>query len=107
MSQHSIAEVFSALATAPLSPRVQPEEALRILEENLLPHLGILKLDPADYRQAVRSMAAAGLAGGKIYDGLLLRCAEKQRMDRIYTFNTRDFLRLAPAGIRERVQAPA
>jgi len=38
----------------------------------------------------------AALRGGILYDALQLRCAEKARCDRIYTFNLSDFVRLAP-----------
>ena len=46
MSQHSVAEVYAVLTSAPLKPRIHPSEALRILEDNLLPHFRIVALDP-------------------------------------------------------------
>jgi hypothetical protein len=36
------------------------------------------------------------LRGGILYDALQLRCAEKARCDRIYTFSLSDFVCLAP-----------
>jgi hypothetical protein len=46
-----------------------------------------------------------GLGGGKVYDALLIECARISRADRIYTFNLRDFRRLAP-DLTDRISAP-
>jgi hypothetical protein len=40
-----------------------------------------------------------------IYDGLLLRCAEKESCERIFTFNRGEFRRLAPH-MTDRIVAP-
>jgi predicted nucleic acid-binding protein len=96
MSQHTVAETYAILTSAPLTPRIHPSEALRIIEDNILPWISIVPLDPDDYRRAIREMAAAGWRSGKIYDALHLQCAAKQPMDRIYTFNVIEFQQLAP-----------
>ncbi len=49
--------------------------------------------------------AVAGLAGGAIYDAILGHCALKAKAEVIYTWNTKDFLRLSPA-IAGRVKNP-
>ena len=87
MSQHTLAETYAILTSAPLTPRIHPGEALRIIEDNILPLIEIVGLEPDDYREAVREMAAGGWRSGRIYDALHLRCAGKQPIDRIYTFN--------------------
>jgi predicted nucleic acid-binding protein len=107
MSQHSIAEVYSILTSAPLVPRIQPTEALQILEENLLPRMKIVTLDPLDYREVIHRAASEGWRSGRIYDALLLQCAGKNPVDRIYTFNLRDFVALAPERLRTKIAAPA
>ena len=106
MSQHSVAEVYAILTAAPLTPPIHPGEALRILEENLLPHLQIVALTPKDYREVIRELAATDWRSGKVYDALHLRCARKQPIDRLYTFNVRDFRALAGEDFREKVCAP-
>lgn len=106
LSQHSVAEVYAALTSAPLSPRIHPSEAQRILEENLLAHLKVVALEPRDYLDVVRESAAADCRGGKIYDALHLRCAEKQPVDRLYTFNVKDFRALAADALAARICEP-
>jgi predicted nucleic acid-binding protein len=96
MSQHAVAETYAILTSAPLTPRIHPSEALRIIETNILPHIKIVALRPEDYTEAVRDMAAGEWRSGKIYDALHLRCAERQPIDRVYTFNVREFQQLAP-----------
>jgi predicted nucleic acid-binding protein len=106
MSQHSVAEVYAILTGAPLIPRIHPSEALRILEDNLLPHFRVVALKPRDYRDVIREMAAADWRSGKVYDALHLRCARKQPIDRLYTFNVKDFRALAPQDFQDKIGAP-
>jgi len=105
MSQHSLAETYAILTSAPLTPRIHPSDAMRIIERNILPLIRIVALGPEDYRAAISDMAAGGWQSGKIYDALHLRCAEKQPIDRVYTFNVREFQQLAPH-MREKICAP-
>ena len=45
------------------------------------------------------------ILGGKVYDALHAACAEKSKVERIYTFNVRDFVELAGT-LSDRVTAP-
>ncbi len=103
---HSIAEVFAALTRLPVQPRIHPVEAARIITDNILPHFEVVSLDGEDYREALATVASGGWIGAKIYDALLLRCAAKCAVGRIYTFNLVDFRQLAPVGLREKICAP-
>ena len=51
-------------------------------------------------------MQDSGWAGAKIYDALLLACAERSGAERIYTFNLGDFRGLAPAELQARICSP-
>ena len=106
MGLHSIAEVFAALTRLPVRPRIHPVEAARIVTDNILPHFEVVAIGKEDYLEALNTMAAGGCIGAKIYDALLLRCASRCAVDRIYTFNLGDFRQLAPAGLREKICAP-
>ena len=106
MGQHSIAEVFAALTRLPVHPRIHPVEAERIVTENILPHFEVVSLGEEDYLEAMNTMARGGWSGAKIYDALLLRCAARCAVERIYTFNLGDFRQLAPAGLQEKICAP-
>jgi predicted nucleic acid-binding protein len=106
ISQHSVAEVYAILTGAPLIPRIHSSQALRILEDNLLPHFHVIALTPKDYREVIRELAAADWRSGKVYDALHLRCARKQPIDRLYTFNVKDFRALAPKELQDKIGAP-
>jgi predicted nucleic acid-binding protein len=96
VSVHGLAETFSALTRLPVIPMIHPTEAYRYLTETVVPHCETVTLEEDDYLAILESAAKAGLRGGIVYDALQLRCAEKARCDRIYTFNLTDFVRLAP-----------
>jgi predicted nucleic acid-binding protein len=106
MGQHSIAEVFAALTRLPVQPRIHPVEAARIVTENILPHFEVVPLGKEDYLEAMNMMASGGWSGAKIYDALLLRCAARCAVERIYTFNLGDFSQLVPPGLQEKICAP-
>ena len=100
-SAHNLAEVYSVLTTLPLSPRISPAAAARIIRENLERHAEIKPLAAADYRDVVHHLGDAGLAGGIVYDALVCRSAIRAGAEVIFTFNPKDFCRVWPdAGIR-------
>ncbi|MGH9446846.1 MAG: type II toxin-antitoxin system VapC family toxin [Terriglobia bacterium] len=106
ISTHSIAEVYASLTRLPVEPLIHPMEAARIVTDNLLPHFEVVPLGKEDYLEALNSVKNGGWSGAKIYDMLLLRCAAKRRVDRIYTFNLRDFKLLAPERLLAKICAP-
>jgi len=93
---HSLAELYAVLTRLPVQPTIHPVEAVRIVEENVLPHFEPVALELADYRSALAAVASGGWRGGRVYDALLLRCAEKKNCQRIYTLNLGEFRLLAP-----------
>lgn len=105
ISAHSVAEAYSALTSVPLVPRILPSQARDIVATNILPHFKAMAITPAMYGSAIEACATRGLGGGKVYDALLLECARQSQADRIYTFNLRDFRKLAP-DLAERIVAP-
>jgi hypothetical protein len=50
-------------------------------------------------------MADLGIVGGAVYDGLIVGAARKVGVNRLLTFNIRDFLRVWPEG-REIITDP-
>lgn len=106
ISQHTLAEFYAVLTAAPVTPRVHPAEALRILEDNLLPYFQVIPMDPADYVEVVREMAAFGWRSGRIYDALHMRCARKHPVDRVYTYNEKDYRACAPEDWKDRIGEP-
>lgn len=101
MAAHSLGECYSAFTTIPLDPRIQPLEAERLIEHNIVTYFQVFEAGAADYLQAVRRCVSLSATGGRYFDTLLLECARKAQAERVYTFNTRHFQALAPdlAGI--------
>lgn len=93
---HSLGECYSAFTTIPLDPRIQPLEAERLIEHNVVAFFELIQADDTIYRTAIRNCASQSGIGGMVYDALLLECARKADPERIYTFNTRHFQALAP-----------
>jgi len=103
-SAHSLAEVYATLTAMPGQRRVTGHEALLFLCD-IRDRMTIVALSEQEYFQMVEESGEAGLAGGAIYDAILGRCALKANAQVIYTWNTRDFLRL-PAAVASRVRTP-
>lgn len=95
-STHNLAELYSVLTTLPLSPRVAPAAAARIIRENLEGRAEIVPLDAADYREVIYRLAEAGLGGGIVYDALARRAAIRAGAEVIVTLNQKDFRRVGP-----------
>jgi len=101
---HSLAEVYATLTGMPGKRRVSGDEALLFLGD-IRERLTLIALDEREYFQMVEACAACGLASGAVYDAILGHCALKAKAKVIYTWNTKDFLRLSPA-IAARVKNP-
>jgi len=106
VSAHGLAEVYSVLTRTPFKPPLYPAEAWQIIEKMILPHIELVTLTPKEYQEVVRQCALSGWIGGKVHDAIHLRCAQKIRFDRLYTFNVRDFRAMAPDDLQSRIVAP-
>jgi predicted nucleic acid-binding protein len=92
------------LTRLPVRPTIPPEQAW-LLVEQIEHRLTMVTLTMAEYIGAIRQAAGQGLAGGHIYDALLLSCARKVQPETIYTWNLADFQRIAP-DLSERMRTP-
>lgn len=90
---HSIAEIYSVLTTLPLSPKIYPAAAWRLIYENI-PKQIITSLTTSEYLSTIKILSESGLAGGIVYDALIVKVAQKSKADKILTFNTEDFERV-------------
>jgi predicted nucleic acid-binding protein len=105
-SAHSLAELYGVLTRTPFTPRIYPSEARQMIEQSVVPHVGLIALSGADYRRIVAECSEAGWGGGMIYDALHIRAALKGQCDRLYTFNVKHFRALAPENFVDRISAP-
>jgi hypothetical protein len=60
---------------------------VRIVIDNILAHFEVVPIGKEDYMEALNTVGSGGWSGAKIYDALLLRCAARCTVERIYTFN--------------------
>jgi predicted nucleic acid-binding protein len=58
--------------------------------------LKFVALTADEVHETAGRVSRLGLAGGVIYDALLLACARKVDAERIYTWNVRHFQMVAP-----------
>ncbi len=105
ISSHSIAEVYAVLSTLPVSPRISPGLAWRLIHESIEPNVSIVSLTSSEYMATVKRLSDLGLSGGAVYDALIVKAAQKSGADRIVTFNMNDFRRVWPEGAN-RIVAP-
>ena len=96
---HALAECYATLTALPLSPRIQPAEAARLVRENFLADLTVVELVAADYDAALTRAERLGLSSGIVYDAIHLAAAERKRCNRLYTFNLGDFQRLGGSAV--------
>ncbi len=101
---HSLAELYSVLTGMPGRHRVSPDEALLFLG-NVHERLTIITLNTQEYFNAIKSAAATSIPGGAVYDVILAHCALKSKAAKIFTWNLKDFKRLARE-ISTRVTTP-
>jgi predicted nucleic acid-binding protein len=101
---HSLAEVYAVLSRLPGGRRQRPDFAARLVDQ-LVRKLTVVALSEKEYAKTIQSAAHLQVAGGAIYDSLLLACARKIDADRIYTWNVRHFQMVAP-DLKDRIVTP-
>jgi len=103
-SLHTMAEVFAVLSSLPVRPPISPEQAGLFVGE-VYKHLTPVALDGKEYFEALHAAAERGVAGGRIYDALLLQCARKCGAEVVYTWNLKHFRAIAP-DLAKRLRTP-
>lgn len=95
ISAHGMAELYSVLTRAPEPLSIHPADAWRMIETSLLPHVDVVSLNGAEYREVVEECSRNGWLGGQVYDLLHIHAARKANCARLYTFNVKHFRALA------------
>ena len=98
ISSHTFAELYAVLTTLPVSPRITPGLAWRLIQESIDPVSSVVSLSTSDYFSTIKRISHLGVPGAIIYDALILRAAQKSRADRVLTFNVKDFKRISSDG---------
>lgn len=91
----TVAEIYSVLTRMPTQARILPEQAIEMLKI-VRTRMRVIELTAEEEWAAISRMAALGIGGGRIYDGLLVECARKIQAAEICTLNAKDFRAVAP-----------
>jgi predicted nucleic acid-binding protein len=97
VATHTLAELYAVLTRLPVNPRISPDLALRLIQENVLDTCTVVTLSDSDYAALLIHVVDLGIVGGAVYDALLLHAAWITGVDRVVTLNARDFRRVYPA----------
>jgi predicted nucleic acid-binding protein len=101
---HTLAEVYAVLSRLPGGKKVRPQFA-GLLVEQIAARMTVVPLDAGEYAATLGEAARMGLAGGIVFDALLLACARKVEAERIYTWNEKHFRIVAP-DLADRIVTP-
>jgi predicted nucleic acid-binding protein len=106
VSAHGLAEVYAVLTKLPALFRHTTEQALLSVEENIIKFFKITSLTATDYTGIIREAALAGVQGGTIYDAILVKCAAKAEVEKLFTLNVRHFQSVARRSLQAQILAP-
>jgi predicted nucleic acid-binding protein len=102
---HCCLEFFSVATRLPAEFRLQPADALTLLEHEVFARMVVADLPPGDRLTMFRTAAHDGITGGRIYDAHIAETARSLGVTTIVTDNRRHFLTALRYGIR--VETPA
>lgn len=96
---HCCLEVFSVLTRLPQEYRVEPPDALRLVEEEVIGRFRVVALPETRRRDLLRRAVRDGATGGRIYDAHLGEIALAADCATVVTENLRHFRALERHGV--------
>ena len=96
---HALLEAFAVLTRMPPPFRRAPEEVERLLRENFGDDADIPPVAEDMVWSAMRDLVAQRVSSGAIYDAVIARSTLAAGAAVLLTWNPKDFLRVAPAGL--------
>jgi toxin FitB len=97
---HCCLEFYSVATRLPRELRVQPADALRLVEEEILGRFQVHALPKARRTSFLRSIVHDAIAGGRIYDAHIAEVARHAGATVVVTENRRHFAHLMRHGVR-------
>lgn len=97
---HCCLEFYSVLTRLPIELRVSPAVALELVEEELLGRFSVVGMPARGRLRFLRSAAAEGVSGGRIYDAHVAEVARLADASLVVTENRRHFTSLLRHGLR-------
>jgi predicted nucleic acid-binding protein len=103
---HSLLEFHSAVTQLPSGLSIPPAYVNDLLDKGILPFVRIMALTAKQVRGVQQRAGRMGLIGGAVYDLFHLALAEREHVERLYTFNVIHFRRMASPEMVDRIVAP-
>ena len=97
---HCCLEFYSVATRLPEEFRVSPADCLRLVDEEILRRLEVRDLPARSRLPLLRSAAAEGVAGGRVYDAHIGEIARLAGASVVVTQNRRHFTSLLRHGVR-------
>ena len=105
LAAHALAETYAVLTSWPPPRRLSPLDARTLIDRNFVQAATrVVALDGPAYVELLDRMASQGVAGGRVYDAVIVACAEEAGVSALLTFNVAHFRALV--GSRIEVVAP-
>lgn len=89
-------ELYAVLTRLPVSPRIGPDAAHRMIRGNVLGNFEIVALTSREQTRLVDAVAELAITGGSTHDAIHAATARKAKAERLLTFKVDDFRRVAP-----------
>ena len=102
---HCCLEFFSVSTRLPPEFRLSPSDAIHLLQDEVFARMAVHDLPPADRVAMLKTAAADGTTGGRIYDAHIAEVARAAGSTVMITDNRRHFLAALRHGIR--VETPS
>ncbi len=96
---HCCLEFYSVSTRLPKELRLSPEDAGRLIQEEILARFEVSQLPPESRPPFLRVAVADGVFGGRIYDAHIAEIARASGAERVVTENRRDFVTLLRHGV--------
>jgi predicted nucleic acid-binding protein len=96
----ALVESYSVLTRLPLPYRLSATDALFLLEANFMEQGEVVSLKVEEYLSLLRSAPTKGVAGGRIYDAVILQCALRAEVAVLLTLNERHFRAFQPRRLK-------
>ena len=97
---HCCLEFYSVATRLPEEFRLPPEDALRLIEEEVLARFEVRQLPDQAREPFLRTLERERVVGGRVYDAHIAEIARIARAKAVVTDNRRHFSSLARDGIR-------
>lgn len=91
IAAHALIETYAVLTRLPGPHRLSPADAWTVIEANFVNAATLATLPAREHAALLRTLAEAGVGGGRSYDSLIARTASRANATTLLTLNPRHF----------------